>query len=781
MAGGEIHPGALTGNTRSAAGGLCYLPPAVTDDVVTASAARQGEGRGDVAATPTNPERTGATGHDWLPAAVRLLTDRLADAMVAVDSSGRVVYANPSAEALLGWEVGTLAGRPLSVILPEATPAWLERFEELFHHPGSPLTGERLDVAVVGRDGATIRVDLVLSVMDHLGDRPGGRVVFGTLRLRRDHQLRRWSLVTQQLLDALTAPSDEPPAERLLATLGDRLDWDVTTLWGLEPDGTLVCRAVWTRQDQPALAFLSEKRRDPTSGSDGLPRWVVEHGEPKWAADLSLENQLVTPASIVDGLHSACAFPVRYRGQLVGAVKMMSRDRRERDPDLVDLMGAVTGQVGEILRALEEAEQRDRLVEALEETTRRHEFLLRASRVLSETAGYVETLDRLAVVAVPALGDLCLIDVIDEQGEARRLVARHADPARQGLADELRTRYPPDPRGSHPAVDVLRHGRSRWASEMSEDFLRATSRGDHHLAILRQLQFTSYMTVPLTVGGTVRGTVTLVSAGSGRRYSAKDLSAVEELADQIASVVERARLHDRDHRISHTLQHSLLPDRLPEIPGLALAGRYLPAADYAEVGGDWYDVVPLEGGGAGLVVGDVQGHYMEAASIMGRLRHALSLVLSEGATPGEALTRLNRFLLATDVEHIATVLVATLDPSSGTLRLASAGHPSPVLAGITGAASLAVAPGPPLGIPGAAFPEMAVAMGAATLVLFTDGLVERRDRHPDDMFDALLASVARSPGLEPWFLVDHVLSEMRADDDSGDDVAVLAVRRLSPP
>ena len=136
-------------------------------------------------------------------------------------------------------------------------------------------------------------------------------------------------------------------------------------------------------------------------------------------------------------------------------------------------------------------------------------------------------------------------------------------------------------------------GVSRWSPHMSDEFLRATSRDDRHLRILKELSFTSYMTVPLIVGDRVSGTVTLVSAGSGRRYSERDLQGVEELAEQIAGVVEHARLYDSERRISHTLQQSLLPDRLPSVKGLSLAARYLPADDDVEVGGDWYDVIRL--------------------------------------------------------------------------------------------------------------------------------------------------------------------------------------------
>src|SRR6185437_800849 len=125
-----------------------------------------------------------------------------------------------------------------------------------------------------------VDTELVLSVFDHP---MVGRVVVGIFRPRDDRQLQRWSELTTELLEMIAdAPATDPPAERLLSTLGRRLDWDVTTLWVLSATHELACRHVWTRTPTIAPAFTKEKERDPTSGSEGLPRWVIEHGEPMW-------------------------------------------------------------------------------------------------------------------------------------------------------------------------------------------------------------------------------------------------------------------------------------------------------------------------------------------------------------------------------------------------------------------------------------------------------------------------------------------------------------------
>ena len=241
------------------------------------------------------------------------------------------------------------------------------------------------------------------------------------------------------------APVEEPPSERILSTLGRRLDWDVTTLWAVSADQDLVCRHVWTRSPNIAPAFTQEKADDPTSGSEGFPLWVLEHGEPLWVADLAADQRFVTDALVEDGLQSAYAFPVRYHGAVVGIIKMLSRHARERDPSVVELMDAMGDHLGELLHASAQATERQHLVEELLEARRRNEFLLLATQVLSEVVDYREMVKRLAQVSVPVMADLCLIDIVDEDGQMRRMAAWHADPDKRAVTEELRASYPPDP------------------------------------------------------------------------------------------------------------------------------------------------------------------------------------------------------------------------------------------------------------------------------------------------------------------------------------------------
>jgi serine/threonine-protein kinase RsbW len=317
-----------------------------------------------------------------------------------------------------------------------------------------------------------------------------------------------------------------------------------------------------------------------------------------------------------------------------------------------------------------------------------------------------------------------------------------------------------------------------WSSFMDDGFLRATSRDDRHYAILKTLGFTSYMTVALRLRAEgVLGTVTLVSAGSGRRFSEKDLGLAEQLAKQVSSVVSRARAFDRERRISHELQRNMLPDAIPSIEGWDVAARYLPAAVGVEVGGDWYDVVPITERLVALIVGDVEGHDLDAAKIMSRLRHTLGLLVLEEQAPGKALERLNRVSLSGVGPRLATALVGVLDTTTGRISFASAGHPSPVRVESGQAHELPVPPGPPLGVQHCHYKDHEFRLDRGCVMMFTDGLVERRGTPLDERLELLETTLRASPNNEPGPVADLIIDAMTAGDRSSDDIVVLTACR----
>ncbi len=280
--------------------------------------------------------------------------------------------------------------------------------------------------------------------------------------------------------------------------------------------------------------------------------------------------------------------------------------------------------------------------------------------------------------------------------------------------------------------------------------------------------------VPLVLDGAVLGVLEVCSEGPGA-LAAADLRLLEAVGERAALVVGHAQLRERERRISETLQRSLLPQRLPDVPGLTLAARYRPQAHSVHVGGDFYDATVLPDGRVSLAIGDVAGKGLRAAALMGQLRSALRAYVLDGRTPGEVLDRLDR--LVVEASDFATALHLVLDPRTGAVELCSAGHP-PVLRR-DGSGTVAFAQSPvsaPLGVGWEDRPEDALVVGPGeTLVLYTDGLFERRGTDPDDRLAALRAATESAPaGLGG--LLDHLIARL-AGDGYGDDVALLAVRR----
>ncbi|MGV9976256.1 SpoIIE family protein phosphatase [Micromonospora wenchangensis] len=253
-------------------------------------------------------------------------------------------------------------------------------------------------------------------------------------------------------------------------------------------------------------------------------------------------------------------------------------------------------------------------------------------------------------------------------------------------------------------------------------------------------------------------------------------AAVGELARLVGVRLENAQLYEAEHRIATTLQHSLLPRSLPQLPGAVVASRYLPGSTDVEVGGDWYDVIGLGDDEVVLVIGDVVGKGVRAAAAMGQLRNGLRAYLLEGYDPGQALTRLNRLVGSTERQSFATVFCLSFTPRTGRLRYASAGHPSPLLIRGDDVAFLhEQALGPPIGaLTGTDYRtvEGGLAPGSR-LLLYTDGLIEDRRAGIDAALTQLRADAGAGGG-HVADLVDAVVERVDGRDRH-DDVAVLAL------
>jgi PAS domain S-box-containing protein len=568
---------------------------------------------------------------------------------------------------------------------------------------------------------------------------------------RSEARLRTLEDLTARLAAAATMAA---VATAVVSTGGDAFGAAGGALWSVGPDG---------RADRPLAAI---EVADPT------PVDVPVGATPLALASLEEADRFPTAAALMrrQGWAALLLVPLVADGRPVGLLAWGfagPRSVAEDEPELLRTLGAQVGLALERARLQEDAAQHGR----------RSALLLQASSVLAVAADYAETLERLAAVAVPALGDLCLIDVVAEDGRLIRMAARHADPARQRLADELRRRYRLRPEGEHPAIAAMASRQVRWAADAGEEYLRASAQDERHVELLRALDVVGYLCVPLVVGDRVLGSLTVLSTGAGRRLEPADAVLGEELALQVSLVVDRAERYDRDRRTSHALQAGLLPPPPPHVPGLSIAVRYLPGTSGVEVGGDFYDVIELPGDGVAVAVGDVAGHDITAAATMGQLRSVSRALIADVAGPAALVRRLQDNWALLGIDRMATAVYAVLEPATGRLRVASAGHLAPLVLHDGACRPIDVEPAAPLGAPTTPVEEHVSTLPAgASLLLFTDGLVE--SRHQDiDVGTGQLAAVAAAAGTtDPERLCDAILAEM-AGDDRGDDVALLVITR----
>jgi anti-sigma regulatory factor (Ser/Thr protein kinase)/putative methionine-R-sulfoxide reductase with GAF domain len=402
----------------------------------------------------------------------------------------------------------------------------------------------------------------------------------------------------------------------------------------------------------------------------------------------------------------------------------------------------------------------------LDQSTAQLEHVYRLADPALSELGLEPLLNELLTRARDILDvDTVAILLLDEDG--KELVARAA----KGLEEEVE-------RGVRIPVGGGFAG--RIAAGRTPIYIADVDHAEILNPILREKGIRSLLGVPMLVEGGIVG-VLHVGTITPRVFTNQDAALLQLAAARAAPAIERARLFealDREHRGAVALQRSLLPDRLPDLVGIETAARYLPARD--EVGGDWYDVLDLPGGSVGLAIGDVAGHGLRAAALMGQLRTGLRAYALERRAPGETLKLLDRLLQTLSGRGMATAGYAIVDPATGVLRYASAGHPPPVVVRQGERASLlSAATAPPLGtLPFAVYHEVEATLEPGdTILLYTDGLVERRREPLTDGLERLrkLAAVTASAEGLCQRVTDHLVPPAGGDDD----IAVVALR-LTP-
>jgi serine phosphatase RsbU (regulator of sigma subunit)/anti-sigma regulatory factor (Ser/Thr protein kinase) len=361
-----------------------------------------------------------------------------------------------------------------------------------------------------------------------------------------------------------------------------------------------------------------------------------------------------------------------------------------------------------------------------------------------------------------------------EAQETARLEQRHAAQLR-GLADAALALN-----STLSVDDMLALLGERACAIVGADRAAVRMAADGRKGAARPVREGGRLVAPLIDrGGRELGLVELSGKREGE-FTEDDESIVVQLAHMASIAIENARLYEHERGIALELQSNLLPDGLPEIPGVEAARRYRAGGD-GQVGGDWFDVIPLTGGRLGMAIGDVVGRGLPAAKMMGHLRPALRAYALEDDPPALVAERMAQFVRTLDRDQMSTCVYAVLDPATGELRCANAGHPPPlVLAGDGHAAFLTGRPGLPLGVSAEhAYPEIRTTLApGSTLLLYTDGLVEKRGEPLDVGLERFREVVAGAPSGPLEELCEQVLNALV--EAPGDDVALLAVRALPP-
>ncbi|MGW2825286.1 SpoIIE family protein phosphatase [Streptomyces sp. NPDC001443] len=664
------------------------------------------------------------------------LMDLLNVAAVVLDADGRIVLWSPQAEELYGYSAQEALGRYAAhVLVHEEHWDWVVQ--------------AFIDVMETGRSWA------------------------GTFPIRcKDGSTRQVELRNMRLLN------DE--GEYYALGLGA----DSPTLRELERDVALSTRLI--SQSPVGVAIFDPDLRY-VSVNPALERM---HGIP--ATDhLGRHYREIMSSPAFEETETALKQVLRTGSPLIEESTVVGRTPADPGHDhawtismyrLEDSLGHVLG----VAELVVDVTERHASAQEASETRRRLALIADGSARIGTTLEVGRTARELADVTVPEFADVAAVDLLDSMLDEYRPASRDGPAFFRALA--VKAAYPTDaflaadPPGTitryaaeSPVTTCVRGGRPVLIRHADGGDLARIARDEDAAVLLARAGVHSYMAVPLIARGTTLGFLALTRARDPRPFDEDDLAIATELASRAAVCIDNARTHQSVRNAAETLQRSLLPDHPPHLPGLRVASRYLPALAAYEVGGDWYDVLPLAGERTALVVGDVMGSGIHAAAAMGRLRTATAAFTELDLDPAQVLQHLDTITSRLE-QYIATCVYAVYDPHRAELRIANAGHMPPVaVCKGTGPRLLELPTGTPLGVGGVPFESTVLRFAPDDeLVLYTDGLVESRHEHLDERLEALLG-LLDAPDCTLEETCNRLLGSLRNPQDH-DDVALLIAR-----
>jgi serine phosphatase RsbU (regulator of sigma subunit) len=407
----------------------------------------------------------------------------------------------------------------------------------------------------------------------------------------------------------------------------------------------------------------------------------------------------------------------------------------------------------------------------------RMQLLTEVGDVLASSLDYQQTLRNVAGLAVPQIADWCAVDLFTEDGEREPVAIAHSDPAKLRTAARLRTYEPEHLDPERGLGRVLRTGESQLYTEIPDQLLETAAVDQEHLELLRQVGMRSALIVPLAIGERTLGALTMVNADSGRSFDQGDVAFAEQIAVRAALAVQSARLYSERSNVARTLQNSLLPEAVPQIPGWELDALYRPAGHESEVGGDFYDFWELDGEWL-MLIGDVTGKGVGAAALTSLVRHTARAASEFDARPAQVLARIDAALRRRPTVSLCTALCMRIGPDGATLAVG--GHPSPLRLGEHGVAEVGEH-GTLLGaLAHTRWPETNLELRPGeTLVAFTDGVTDTVGEDGERWGSARLQqTLAGVRSLAPAAIKERVvtaLDEFQVGAQA-DDTAVVIMR-----
>ena len=647
------------------------------------------------------------------------ILDAVRVAIVVLDTTGRIVLWSPAAEELLGWPSELLIGRRLADFFSDGS----DESDESDQGDQGVEGGEQGGPGG-GRQSASRRVTGIQEIVDEVLSGGGWR---GSVVLRNS-----WEGTVA--VDArLTRLVDGDGKTFLLVRLADEarlraVEHDLAVQDALFEQSPLGI-AVFDRELRYVRVNETLARMNGVSVEEHLGRTAGET-LPEASADevTAIQRQVMATGEPVVDLTVAGPHPYTPGFRSVSYARL-----HDRGGQIIGITGTIMD-VTDRYRAVAKVEYARRRLALLNELGTRIGDLLDAGRIAQELAdAVVPTLaDYSGVVLLEGVADGEDLPRHPQYQSMPMLLVGAAGITRNPVAESL---IQLGDQVATPEGTVFARVLATGVTELL-DSLEALEQGteadDPRLEAAYELGLHSMLVVPLRARGIVLGFVLLSRAGRREGFDRDEMVFADEIADRAGASLDNARLYARERAAALMLQRTLLPQTVPRPPGVEVGSRYIPGSSGTEVGGDWFDVVPLPDGRTALVVGDVMGHGLRAAATMGRLRTAVRTLAGLGLPPEAVLQHVHD--LADDLAQgpdealIATCVYAVYDPLTRQLTLAKAGHTAPVLAVPGEPVRLLDLPsGTPLGVGGVPFESVALTVPEGTLLLlYTDGLVESR-------------------------------------------------------